>query len=106
MSEARRPVERRVQGRPSGQLFLPKDSYRARRAIDALRLWPVLGVVLFLLPVIWTGAAKSNVGAMGYLFAVWLVLIVGGALLTRRLGANTEAEPGLAPLPEPQDDTP
>jgi len=53
-----------------------------------------LGVLCFALPIIWTGAAKSNVGAMAYLFIVWAVLIAGGALLTRRLGPDGEAEPG------------
>ena len=68
-----------------GQLFLPKDTYRQRRTVDAIRLWPILGIICFLLPIIWTGVGKSNVGAMGYLFSVWAVLILGGALLSRRL---------------------
>lgn len=80
----RRPLE--------GQLFLPKDTYRERRVVDAIRLWPILGVICFVLPIIWTGTGKSNVGAMGYLFSVWAVLILGGALLSRRLRGEAGAE--------------
>lgn len=78
-----------------GQLFLPKDTYRERRAIDAIRLWPILGIICFSLPIIWTGAGKSNVGAMGYLFSVWAVMIMGGGLLSRRLRYESGATEAL-----------
>jgi len=82
-----------------GQLFLPKDTYRQRRTVDAIRLWPILGVICFVLPIIWTGTGKSNVGAMGYLFSVWVVMIFGGALLSRRLRheADTPQETSVPP---------
>lgn len=97
MSGAGRPRGERFRG----QVFLPKDSYRARRAVDAVRLWPVLGMICFVLPIIWTGSGKSNVGAMAYLFAVWALLIIGGAVLTRRLAREPDIEPSGDPAPEP-----
>jgi len=90
---AAKPSLSSARRRPSeGQLFLPKDTYRERRAVDAIRLWPILGVICFVLPIIWTGAAKSNVGAMAYLFSVWAVMILGGALLSRRLRGEADAQ--------------
>ena len=83
-----------------GQLFLPKDTYRQRRTIDAIRLWPILGIICFVLPIIWTGAGKSNVGAMGYLFSVWAVMIFGGALLSRRLRHEAGSSEALPDTPQ------
>jgi hypothetical protein len=86
--------ERTASGRFRRQVFLPKDSYRARRAVDAIKLWPVLGSICFVLPIIWTGTQKSNVSAMVYLFVVWGILIVGGAWLGHRAEADAHTEPG------------
>ena len=74
---------------PPDPLFLAKESYRRRRLGDAARLLPLLGLALLLLPALWSTTA----GAMIYIFAVWAVLIVLVALLSRRLLA-TEPEEG------------
>ncbi|MBU2982126.1 hypothetical protein KO498_09910 [Lentibacter algarum] len=68
---------------PKANQFLPKELYRQRRLTDALKLWPLLGSVLFFLPIMWSDTGESNVFAMKYLFAVWGVLIVGAVLLNR-----------------------
>ena len=90
-------------------LFLARETYRRRRFIDAMRLLPVLGVVLFVVPLLGAGGGRSTALGGLYVFAVWLGLIGGAALLTRRLargpdgvGADPlEPAPGLAPPPAP-----
>ncbi len=72
--------------RPTRPLFLARESYRKRRLIDAIRLVPVLGALLFLVPLL---SAAGQVGSTFrgglYLFGSWLFLIVLTALLERRL---------------------
>jgi len=82
-------------------LFLERQSYRFRRTTDAARLLPVLGIFLFLLPLLWQPADPAgDVGGgtgvgltarLVYLFSVWLALIVAAAVLARRLA---RADPG------------
>jgi hypothetical protein len=88
----------------SGQpLFLARRSYRRRRMMDAARLLPVVGAVLFMLPVLWrpaeTPLADTGPGAI-YLFGVWGLLIVAAVLLSRALGPalkdDEEADGGSA----------
>jgi len=62
-------------------VFLERQSYRRRRLMDAARLLPVLGALLFAVPLIWprageTGAVQSS-DAVIYIFTVWAVLILG-----------------------------
>ncbi|MBD3678643.1 MAG: hypothetical protein HUJ27_09600 [Rhodobacteraceae bacterium] len=61
---------------------------------DASRILPVVGVVLFLLPLLWTGARTAS-GAI-YLFLVWGALILVAALLARPLDRlqREDAPPG------------
>ncbi|MFT4150409.1 MAG: hypothetical protein QM656_09445 [Paracoccaceae bacterium] len=68
-------------------LFLARAEYRRRRLRDAARLLPVVGAVLFLLPVLWQGQAMAPGTASGglYLFAVWGLLVVGAAALAPAL---------------------
>lgn len=64
-------------------LFLARQSYRRRRLEDAARLLPVLGVFLFLLPLL---APDVGTAAQGlYLFAAWFGLIVATAVISRGL---------------------
>lgn len=69
-------------------IFLERESYRRRRLGDAAKLSPVLGGVLFLVPVLWAGVG-STAGGLVYLFGVWAIMIVLMMLLSRRL-AETE----------------
>ncbi len=74
--------------RRGASLYLARQSYRRRRLIDAARLLPLLGVVLFLLPLLWTPAEapESATARQGlYVFVVWLALVVAAFLLARRL---------------------
>ncbi len=82
-------------------LFLARRSYRLRRVMDALRLLPLFGLVLFVLPGFFA-LRPAHVAALGlYLFVVWAGLIVVTALLSRRLD-RVLAEAG--PLTEDHDD--
>ncbi|WP_299657370.1 hypothetical protein [uncultured Tateyamaria sp.] len=67
-------------------LFLERRSYRRRRMMDALRLLPVVGVLLWILPVFWPSANDAAgapppvamSGAVTYVFVVWAGLILSG----------------------------
>ncbi len=70
-------------------LFVERHTYRRRRLMDAIRALPVLGVVLWMLPMLWAlpGAGMRGAAALIYLFAVWigLIALAGGLLLALRL---------------------
>jgi hypothetical protein len=74
---------------PRNQVFLERRSYRMRRLGDAARLLPVLGLVLFLLPLFWgpdaSGQPRFTAWDGLYLFVIWGGLIGLAAILSRRL---------------------
>ncbi len=79
-------------------LFLERRTYRLRRLMDAARMLPVLGAVLFFVPILW-GAGRSGETSVGtaedgvFLFGVWFALILGAALISRALArADGRAE--------------
>jgi len=76
-----------------GPLFLAKQSYRRRRVADAARVLPMFGIVLVLLPVLWSETARTGTGLI-YIFCVWAILIGLVFLLSRRLadGAPDDGE--------------
>jgi hypothetical protein len=83
--------------RPKPPVFLARAPYRRRRLRDAARLLPVVGVVLLLLPLLWTEAARISLtaGDVIYFFAVWTGLIVAAALFApglRRGDRQTDEE--------------
>lgn len=79
-------------------LFLARQTYRRRRVADAARLLPLLGVLLFMLPLLGAAGAgdggaetgATSVGGM-YIFAVWAGLILAAALLSLPLSAGSAA---------------
>ena len=79
---------------PREPIFLARDTYRRRRLIDALRLLPVIGLLLFLAPLV-GGAGYLRSTAFGgmFLFAAWFGLIFAtwalGRLLARRVPPAT-----------------
>ncbi|MFK7754582.1 MAG: hypothetical protein AB8B51_18790 [Sedimentitalea sp.] len=70
-----------------GAVFVERSTYRRRRLMDAARLLPVLGALMFAVPLLWGGAgdaakdgAKDGAGittsdAMLYIFCAWALLI-------------------------------
>ena len=79
---------------PRTPIFLEKRSYRRRRMMDAVRLLPFLGLMLWMVPLLWpvpeAGAVAEGAPAMPmsvalrYLFGVWLLLILASWALWRR----------------------
>ena len=82
--------------RSSAPVFLARETYRRRRLADAARLMPVLGSVLFVLPLLWRDDEASTATGLIYIFSVWVLLIVLAAILSRRLNRDEaqEAEEG------------
>ncbi|MCV2870189.1 hypothetical protein OEW28_16280 [Defluviimonas sp. WL0002] len=76
-------------------LFLERRSYRRRRLSDAARILPLLGFVLFLVPILWlpaeTPAPDTGRGGV-YVFAVWFLLIIATFGLSRVLSDDEDAK--------------
>lgn len=96
--DARRTVR---QGQPS--VFLERETYRRRRLMDAARLLPLLGVLLFLLPLLWPQSQAEGVEPGGgvamsdaiiYIFSVWVALIVAIGLFGRATRTGTYRSDG------------
>lgn len=80
-----------MSGQPNSPVFLERASYKRRRLIDAARLLPVLGALLWAIPLLWrSGEGTSNATALMYVFGVWVLLIVFGALIVHRLQGTSE----------------
>nr|WP_246849335.1 hypothetical protein [Rubellimicrobium arenae] len=68
--------------------------YRRKRLRDAAYLLPLLGVVLLLIPLLWT--PSDDVGGVGnaasllFVFGVWAGLIALAFVLSLVLGPNAE----------------
>lgn len=78
-------------------VFLARRAYRHRRLLDAARLLPFAGLVLFMIPILWqpaaTDAADTGRGAL-YLFIAWAVLIAAALILSRKIiGEEALANP-------------
>ena len=71
----------------SEYVYLERRRYRSRRIIEALKVLPVLGIVLFGVPLLWSEGVKTS-DAMIYFFSVWLALVFAAVWLARRLGAS------------------
>jgi len=74
-------------------LFLARRSYRRRRMMDACRMLPALGAVLWMIPILWQPAetaAGDTAPGIVYLFAVWLLLVGLAAALSRGLAGALE----------------
>lgn len=74
--------------RPPRAVFVERRTYRRRRLSDAARLLPVLGALLFLVPVLWNSDSEdSGSTASGgiYIFLVWGALILIAYFLSRHL---------------------
>ena len=88
-------------------LFLERGTYRLRRVMDAVRLLPLLGLVLWMIPLLWpsagdpSGATVPMSRALLYIFAVWAVLIVAsGALWLRIRKLPQKDEPSVDERPD------
>ncbi len=80
-------------------IFLERSSYRRRRLIDAARILPVLGLFLWLVPLLWPQGADGFPAsrALLYLFGVWLALVLLAALVGLILGRRARDSGGARP---------
>lgn len=73
-----------------GPVFLERQSYRRRRVMDAIRLLPVLGLAIWMVPLLWPVTQGAQDGlqtsdALRYLFGGWIILVaIGWGLWARR----------------------
>ncbi|WP_439155404.1 hypothetical protein [Yoonia sp.] len=84
---------------PNTSVFLERASYRQRRLRDAARLLPLLGAVLWVIPLLWARAPRSSgsADAIIYTFGVWVFLILVSAVISRRLRPDDPVPPEGAP---------
>ena len=92
-----------MQTPPTAPVFLERRSYRQRRMMDAVRLLPLVGLLLWLLPTLWAKSDGDWVEpvqmskAIVYVFGVWVFLIVCTGSLWRQL-RNSADDSGYAEL--------
>lgn len=95
-------------------LFVARSTYRQRRMIDAAGLLPILGALLFALPLLWLGdgtpegqggqgAGARTSHVMIYVFVVWGGLTILSAVITRGLHSVAGAGDGDPPKHEDPD---
>lgn len=77
-------------------LFLARRTYRQRRVMDAARLLPIFGGLMFCVPILWAPAtapeAETGRGTL-YLFGVWAALIIAAFVLSRKLPREEPEKP-------------
>lgn len=85
---------------PITPIFVERQTYRRRRIVDAARALPLLGALLWLVPLLWAlpPTPHSASSALIYIFGVWfgLALVAGlliGALSRRDKEAGQTTEP-------------
>ncbi|MBS1303767.1 hypothetical protein [Loktanella sp. SALINAS62] len=75
-----------------GGLFLARERYRQRRLRDVGRVLPILGLVLWLVPLMWTREGSGGLaGTIVYIFVVWTFLILCAAIMARRIDTTDDA---------------
>ncbi|MDU8929100.1 hypothetical protein RXV86_17030 [Alisedimentitalea sp. MJ-SS2] len=72
-----------------GLVFLERASYRRRRLTDAARLMPVLGALLWAVPMLWNRSVTSTSTALLYVFGIWVLLVIGAGMLSRGIAQMT-----------------
>ncbi|PCJ04733.1 MAG: hypothetical protein COB16_17840 [Rhodobacteraceae bacterium] len=87
-------------GRQQSALFVERKTYRRRRLMDIARLLPLLGALLFLVPLMWPNpdpypAPDSSGGipmseAITYMFVVWILLILASLAFGSAVGRWAE----------------
>jgi len=78
--------------RPRSPLFLGRDTYRLRRWSDAGRLLPVVGGILWMLPLMWPRGGTGNAVALTYVFLVWAGLVIAALVITPRAARAGDPE--------------
>lgn len=75
---------------PRNSTFLARQSYRRRRVRDSARLLPVLGLFLFMLPLLGGPQGETRTAVqLVYMFLCWFGMIGAAAILARLLSAQS-----------------
>ena len=90
---------------PRPPLFLAREGYRRRRLADMARLLPIVGLALFLLPLL-DASDGLSAGMLVYLFVAWALLILASAILARRLGSSRDSSSDPQDRPEATEKAP
>ncbi|KQI69510.1 hypothetical protein AN189_03660 [Loktanella sp. 3ANDIMAR09] len=80
-------------------LFLARERYRQRRLRDGARMLPIIGFILWVLPMLWVrdeGDPGGLAGTVVYVFVVWMVLIGVAFVVARRIDTTDDVEPSPA----------
>lgn len=71
-------------------VFVERRTYRRRRMADAARMLPLMGGLLFCLPLLWSvDGPPRTTSSMFYLFLVWVLLCLVSAMISRSLPADS-----------------
>ncbi len=69
-------------------IFLERRGYRLRRMKDAVRFLPLLGLALWMVPLMWPAQGESDPmplsTALQYIFGIWTFLVASVWTLWRR----------------------
>ena len=78
-------------------VFLERQGYRRRRLVDTIRILPVIGALLWAVPLLWPTGEEGGVAtsdAVIFVFVVWFGLVVAGAFLSRAVArGNVDEDP-------------
>lgn len=87
------------------KMFVERQTYRKRRLRDAARFLPVVGGVLFLLPLFWPRGPEAGIAmsaALEYIFLVWAALVLGALILSILVRDTSAGAEGDEPDPAPR----
>ncbi|SFR36230.1 hypothetical protein SAMN04488005_0940 [Yoonia tamlensis] len=85
-----------MSGGRKATIFLEQAGYRQRRLRDALRVWPVFGCILLVVPLLWSldpSGQPGNAAALTYVFGVWVILIAVTVLMAWALRGDDPSNP-------------
>lgn len=81
-------------------VFLGRDRYRQNRLLDWIRVLPLIGLMLWLVPLLWQqegGEGTSTSRAMIFLFLVWIGLILATFVSARFLKKSAQYQSDVQP---------
>jgi hypothetical protein len=90
---------------PRPPLFLAREGYRRRRLADMARLLPIVGLALFLLPLL-DASDGLSAGMLVYLFVAWALLILASGILARNLCSSRDTSSDPQERPEAAEKAP
>lgn len=89
------------------KMFVERQTYRKRRMQDAARFLPVIGVVLFLVPLFWPRGPADGIAmsvALEYIFLVWASLVAAALVLSIYIKDEPVMDEGASPEVPPGED--